>query len=85
MTRVNRVGPLAVAAGDAPALDDRCDPGVRGPAAVTDSTRRAVGRSDHELLAENPFFQVVLGIEQQRDRALARFVDPDLDDVAHLV
>src|SRR5690606_21958727 len=38
-----------------------------------------------ELLAEDPFLEVVLGIEQQRHRAVARLLDGDFDHVAHLV
>src|SRR5688572_5441887 len=41
--------------------------------------------SHHELLGEDAFLEVVLGVEQQRHRALARLADGDLDDVAHLV
>src|SRR5690606_6770339 len=49
------------------------------------ATRREARGSGLELLAEDALFEVVLGIEQHGDRALARLADRHLDHVAHLV
>src|SRR5690349_17517072 len=38
-----------------------------------------------KLLVENPIFEIVLGIEQQIHRLVARFADRHFDHVAHLV
>src|SRR3546814_14002299 len=42
-------------------------------------------RSAGELLGQHPLLEVVLGIEQQGHRAVARLADHDLHHVAHLV
>lgn len=39
-------------------------------------------RSHRKLLAEDAFFQIVFGIEQQRDLALGGFADRDFHHVA---
>src|SRR5690606_21264556 len=41
--------------------------------------------SGFELLAEDAFLEVVLGIEQHGDRAIPRFADRHLDHVAHFM
>ena len=56
-------------------------PGSRLGAAYPDNG----GTSDHELLAEDPFLEVVLRVEQQGHRTLAGFADRHLDDVAHFM
>src|SRR5207342_137210 len=43
---------------------------------------RQPGSPAGELLGEDPFLEVVLGIEQQCDRAIAGLADGDFDDVA---
>src|SRR3546814_3942398 len=55
------------------------DPRLRG-----DDGQRLF-RSAGELLGQHPLLEVVLGIEQQGHRAVARLADHDLHHVAHLV
>src|SRR3546814_11777762 len=61
---------------DAP---ESMDPRLRG-----DDGQRLF-RSAGELLGQHPLLEVVLGIEQQGHRAVARLADHDLHHVAHLV
>src|SRR3546814_1197725 len=72
--RWKRLQPRTLA--DAP---ESMDPRLRG-----DDGQRLF-RSAGELLRQHPLLEVVLGIEQQRHRTVARLADHDLHDVAHLV
>src|SRR5690606_15047293 len=66
----------------------RVSDGMRGvwtdPVAAGE-TRPPPAGSGRELLAEDPLLQVVLGVEEQGHRAVARLLDGDLDHVADLV